>query len=275
MCFYLNNISGIVFMISIVLPTYNREATLLAAIMSVVCQTYFVNNEWELIVVDDCSTDETSMILNQLSAKFENIVLARNDTKCGANFSRNLGVSIAKGDIVFFQDSDDIWFPNKVEKQVAPFSDFRVDAVFSSFIKEAGGYKIYPAYLKFGAGVVEKSNNKYFMKKNPVSTQCLAIRKSAFEKLGGFDNCLPRFQDWDFAIRMIEELNVFYIDSPLVLVCDSIDSITKNFGSGIIARKILLDKHRRVFVDNSVYIYNVLNYFVRYFYGRFFQLFIK
>jgi len=100
-------------LISVVLPTYNRAAFLPEAFRSVETQTY---DRWELIVVDDGSTDETSEIVDRFSATCSHPVRVICQANAGAYAARNTGLDAAVGDAVAFFDSDDLWLPHHLER---------------------------------------------------------------------------------------------------------------------------------------------------------------
>ena len=100
-------------LVSIVMPTYNTAEYITESILSVILQTY---QNWELIIVDDCSTDETEKIVNEFSDS--RITFHKNECNLGAAASRNKALSLAKGKWIAFLDSDDLWLPNKLEKQI-------------------------------------------------------------------------------------------------------------------------------------------------------------
>ena len=101
-------------LISVVLPTFNRGATLARAIDSVLKQTY---TDFELIVVDDRSTDQTDSILAQYCGLDNVRIVSQSQSGCAA--ARNLGVHVARGRYIAFQDSDDEWLTHKLEKAVS------------------------------------------------------------------------------------------------------------------------------------------------------------
>ena len=100
--------------VSVVLPTYNRASTLRRAVDSVLCQDF---GDFELIVVDDGSRDQTASILSDIDdARLRVIRLPENR---GQAHARNVGLDAASADLAAFQDSDDVWHPNKLSRQVA------------------------------------------------------------------------------------------------------------------------------------------------------------
>ncbi|MBQ8939706.1 MAG: glycosyltransferase family 2 protein [Paludibacteraceae bacterium] len=101
-------------LVSIIMPTYNCEQFIRESIDSVLAQTY---TAWELLIVDDCSTDNTAAVM--VSYTDPRIRYMRNDRNMGAALTRNRALREAKGRYIAFLDSDDLWTPDKLEKQVA------------------------------------------------------------------------------------------------------------------------------------------------------------
>lgn len=102
-------------LVSIVMPSYNSSQTIESSVHSVIEQSY---KNWELIIVDDCSSDTTWQMLKDFAAKYENITCFQNDTNQGAGASRNLAISKAKGRFISFLDSDDLWTADKLSEQI-------------------------------------------------------------------------------------------------------------------------------------------------------------
>lgn len=123
--------------ISIIMPVFNAKKYIDESIASVICQTY---NAWELILIDDCSTDGTYDYLLENYEKNPKIKLLRNLVNSGAGASRNLGLQSTSGQFIAFLDADDIWLPSKLEKQLAFMLDRKSAIVHTSysFINESG-----------------------------------------------------------------------------------------------------------------------------------------
>ena len=100
-------------LVSIIMPSWNTEKFIGKSIQSVLDQTY---RNWELIIVDDCSTDGTDEIV--ASFNDERIRYLKNESNCGAALTRNYAMREAKGEWIAFLDSDDLWTPEKLEKQI-------------------------------------------------------------------------------------------------------------------------------------------------------------
>lgn len=124
-------------LVSVITPLYNSEAFIGETIKSILNQTY---TNWELLLIDDFSTDNTISIVNDFIFKNENIKLITNETNQGAAISRNKGIMAAKGDYIAFLDADDLWKPEKLDKQIAFMQNQDCDVCFCSYeqIDESG-----------------------------------------------------------------------------------------------------------------------------------------
>lgn len=103
-------------LVSVVMPSYNSERFIVESIKSVQSQTY---GDWELLVVDDCSTDSTVAVAEAIAKDDPRIHVFSNELNSGAACSRNRALREARGDWIAFLDSDDLWKPEKLEKQLA------------------------------------------------------------------------------------------------------------------------------------------------------------
>lgn len=102
--------------VSVITPTYNSEKYIVETIRSVQGQTY---SDWEMIIVDDCSTDQTCFLVEEMAEKDTRIRLIRQTENLGAGAARTVGMRAAKGRFIAYLDSDDIWLPQKLEYQTA------------------------------------------------------------------------------------------------------------------------------------------------------------
>jgi len=231
-------------LVSVIIPTFNRENLIVRSVQSVLKQTY---KNIELIIVDDGSTDNTKTVLDGINDL--RLKLIQTDGRKGANYARNLGVSNSQGDLIAFQDSDDVWQVDKLQIQVEKLINLEMDAVFSSFIRVSDN----------GVGLLPFKNNikdmtsrdgmvvlEDCLRANVISTQVLLIKKSVFNQLNGFDNSLKRLQDWDFAIRLLEKYKVYFVNKTLATVYEQKDSITLIIGAAE-AREILMKKHLKIY----------------------------
>lgn len=235
-------------MISIVIPTYNRATTILEAVRSVLTQTY---QDIEVIIVDDGSTDKTKDIVEDIEDKrVKYIRLADNAGACKA---RNIGIDAAKGDYIAFQDSDDIWQPNKLERQMAFMYKVGVDMVFSA-IKRFYKYgekktSIFPDKVPTNM----PSCNEMFhdlLSENYVS-MVTVLCKSECARDTRFDETLPCRQDWDWALRIFKKYHVRFLNEILVDSYQQSDSITSSVKIQIVALRIIYEKYKETIEKDS------------------------
>ncbi len=120
-------------LVSVIIPTYNVEAFVKDALESVIAQTY---DNWELIVVDDGSCDGTLELLRVYEGKDTRIRVCALERNSGQAVARNHAVAVAKGRYIAFLDSDDMWLPYKLERQVSAFQEYEDAAVVFSYYEK-------------------------------------------------------------------------------------------------------------------------------------------
>lgn len=228
--------------VSVVLPTYNRADVIGRAIESVLEQTY---TDFELIVVDDASSDGTDGVIEGLDN--DRIRYVKHDENRGAAAARNTGIRMADGDIVAFQDSDDEWAEEKLARQVAVFenTDSSVGVVYTGAWRKRDGSQTYIP----GDGVHPKEGNvqESLLEQNFVTPQAAAIRAECFDRVGTFDERLPPLEDWELWIRISEQYEFRFVDEPLVTAYLRGDSISKDDERKVRARERIVRKHRERF----------------------------
>ncbi|PSW03868.1 glycosyltransferase family 2 protein [Photobacterium lipolyticum] len=117
-------------LISIITPAYNCKDTIVKTYESILAQSY-VN--WEWVVTEDCSSDETLKVLQEIGSKDPRVLLLKNEVNSGAAVSRNNSIGNAKGEFLAFLDSDDIWLDNKLLEQITFMESNRVDFSFTAY----------------------------------------------------------------------------------------------------------------------------------------------
>ena len=131
--------------VSVIMPAYNAARYIEQSIRSVISQTF---TDWELLVIDDCSDDETAGIADRLAGMDDRIKVIRREQNCGVAQNRNFGVTTAQGEWIAFLDSDDLWNKDKLKKQVELIKkhpDAEISYTASTFIDEDG--KAYPCVM--------------------------------------------------------------------------------------------------------------------------------
>lgn len=119
-------------LVSVIMPSFNAERFIAESIESVIAQTV---RDWELIVVDDGSTDGTAAIVAAYRQRDPRIRLITQPANRGPAAARNIGLDQAQGELIAFIDSDDVWFPEKTEKQIAAMDRLHADISYTAYVR--------------------------------------------------------------------------------------------------------------------------------------------
>ena len=195
-------------LVSVIIPTYNRAAVLDRSIRSVLGQTF---RDFELIVVDDGSTDNTADVLDGFAGKLSAVSQANH----GVSSARNLGIVKSSGALVAFLDSDDEWAPDKLARQVARHTDHHED--FACHTDEV--------WFRNGKEVVQKNihrkqGGRFFeraLERCLISPSSVMISRRLLDRTGWFDENLPAAEDYDLWLRITAFYEVEFVPEPLVL----------------------------------------------------------
>lgn len=226
-------------MISVVIPCYNREGTIKDAVYSVLEQSY---SNLEIIVIDDCSNDQTVNVVKGIISSEPRVKLIELDHNRGANYARNIGVIESQGDYIAFQDSDDIWYKDKLKIQIEKLNQYGGNIIGSAM---SNGKE-----RENNTGNIEKLQFENFLPNNIISTQTILAKKSLLLKYR-FNEELPRFQDWELLLRISQEETVLYYTSSLVIQRIGNDSITKNNEAGFKAIEIIKLINNEIFESSG------------------------
>lgn len=244
--------------ISVVLPTYNRANIIGKSIESVLNQTY---QDLELIIVDDGSTDNTEAVVNVF--KDNRIRYHKMDQNGGVSMARNIGVALATYDLVALEDSDDIWSPTKLEKQMQYWNlhpEFNM--VYCPYEMELENKRL---VTPSGLPREELEGNilSYLLLRNSIGAPTVLFKKQAFLECGGFDPEFKSLEDWDFAIRFAKKNQIGFFDEVLVRASHSTGGISSGFGAYYESRCRLLAKHRNEIIAEGLFDTVVLDIFNR------------
>lgn len=218
-------------LVSVIIPTYNRIHTLPVSIDSILCQTY---TNLEVVVVDDGSTDGTEEFVRGLADG--KVRYVKNAGNRGPATARNLGVKLAKGEYVAFQDSDDEWHSDKLEKQMALLLDPRqkTDMVYCEFTRYHGQTKCELMPPKEFPADCKRGNIFSVLLLQPlIGTPTIVIKKQCFVQAGGFNESLKTFEDYEFTLRFSQKHIIGFVEESLVKENDSPDSVDKRFADRI------------------------------------------
>ncbi|MCL1950191.1 MAG: glycosyltransferase [Turicibacter sp.] len=209
-------------MISVIIPTYNRAQTIVRSIESVLAQTY---QDFEVLVVDDASTDNTEEVVAGIED--ERVKYFRLPKNGGAPVARNFGIQQAAYEYIAFQDSDDEWFPQKLELQLAELLEQGADLIGCCFMLHFTQDDVRPIPRE---EIANEDIPSILVFDNFISTQTILAKKEALLE-ENFDEGLLRLQDWDLVIRISQRFKVVFLNEVLVDVYRQENSIseTTNF----------------------------------------------
>ena len=194
--------------VSVIIPTFNRGWIIREAIDSVLAQDF---TAFELIVVDDGSSDDTGRILDSYG---QDLTVLRQPNR-GVSAARNLGIGAAAGQLIAFLDSDDLWLPRKLSVQVDFFNanpDAMINQTEEIWIRN--GVRVNPKtrHQKFPGLIFERSLELCL-----VSPSAVMMRRSLFDQVGLFDEDLPACEDYDLWLRISWRFPVHLIETPLII----------------------------------------------------------
>ena len=197
------------FLLSAIIPTFNRAASVMKSVQSVLDQTL---PNIEIIVVDDGSSDGTAARLEQeFGARIKLLRLPRNH---GVSYARNRGIELSRGSFVAFLDSDDLWFPEKIERQLA-YMQSQPDLLISQTdeIWIRNGKRVNPCKHHL------KPSGSIFAECLPlcvVSPSAVMMRRRFFAAVGLFDESLPACEDYDLWLRTACRYDIGLLPEKLV-----------------------------------------------------------
>ena len=177
--------------VSVIIPTYNRAHLIGRSIQSVLNQTY---QDFEIIIVDDGSTDDTEDVIRNFNDS--RIIYIRHKENKGPSAARNTGIKASKGEFIAFQDSDDEWFPEKLDKQIEAFEmnpGFGIIYTDMLRIDKEGAIKYWHSPTVSHGQIINPNTMDYqVMGLGIIST---LIKRECFNKVGYFDENYPRLED--------------------------------------------------------------------------------
>jgi GT2 family glycosyltransferase len=205
--------------VSVVVPAYNAEATILATIRSVLAQTL---PDFELIVIDDGSTDGT---VERLAGLADPRLRVHSYDNGGLPTARNRGIALASGEFVAFLDADDEWTPDKLEDQMAALErrgDAGVAYSWTRFVDE-DGRDLYAQRPVFFEGDVYRA---LLVSNFTCSGSNILVRRRALEATGGFESSLKVSADWEYCVRLAARWGFVLVPRHQILYRQSLRSMS-------------------------------------------------
>lgn len=229
--------------VSVIIPSFNREKTIERCINSIINQTIA---PYEIIVVDDGSTDGTIKILENLVCDYLKIIKQNHK---GAQAARNLGIMNASGEYIAFLDSDDEWMPQMIETCLKYICNGNTDSVLygDGFVVEGNKKRA----LKLPG---EKDMHSLLLRRPGPMFQSMMVRKERLIQIGLLDEKVIAYQEWDTAIRLSKICKFVHIKKPLFIYYrqwGSGEGISKTWKNGVRGYHYIVQKHKRDILEKN------------------------
>lgn len=238
--------------VSIVLPTYNRAYCIQRAVDSVLRQTW---PEWELIVVDDGSTDATEEIMGGFAALDGRVRYYRQRDNRGVSAARNEGIRQARYEYIAFQDSDDVWRADKLEKQMRLFEENpKIGLVYCAIrgTKQDGSpVRIPDASME--KQFLQGDLYRLLLQGNVIDCPTAVMRRECTLKCGGFDETLSCLEDWELFLRIAAVYQIGYVDEALVDSDIHNAGVSSHAGGYFEARCRMIAMHRKALLQYGLF----------------------
>lgn len=236
--------------VSIILPTYNRAHCIKESIDSILNQSY---PYFELIIIDDCSTDNTTALISDI--KDERISYYVNEQNHGPSYSRNRGIELAKYDYVAFQDSDDLWLPDKLEKQMEMITgNTSLGMVYTMMeCRDEDGTVSYTPDKNRSIESLQENLFHNILSVNVIGLPTALIRKDVFSNVGLFNEDFHALEDWELFIRIAGKYSVGYVNEPLFIYNRSNSgNVSSNLDAYFEARCKLIKLNKTEMINENV-----------------------
>jgi glycosyltransferase involved in cell wall biosynthesis len=231
--------------VSIILPTYNCANYVGAAVESVLKQTY---KNYELIIINDGSTDNTDEIVAQYISDNSSIHYIKQENKGHAG-ARNTGMTAATGTFIAFIDSDDIWLPEKLEEQVrACEKDTEIGLVHCNVYGFGENQNMQERNFWLTNEMIDEYSgyifNNLYSRKIIITTTTVLIRKQCVDDVGPFDENLTRYgsEDRELFLRILWKYKAKYVNKPLAMYRNRRDSEGQNYEKMIKGQEYVYEK---------------------------------
>lgn len=235
--------------ISVIIPAYNAERTILETITSVQQQTF---SDFEIIVINDGSTDRTLELLESIKDERIKIFSYENG---GLAAARNRGISHATGEFIAFLDADDMWTADKLELQLLALQKHPEAGVvysWSQFMDEKGKLTYVVDDRLIEGYVYEKLLINNFLNNG----SCVLIRRQAIESVGEFDSACKGCEDWDFYLRLAVDWHFVLVPKPQIIYRQSSNSMSSKVEAMEAGAMITIEKAFRLAPANLQFLKN-------------------
>lgn len=199
--------------VSVIMAVYNCDSYVGKAIESVQAQTV---TDWELLCVDDCSSDRSAEIVGEYAEQDRRVVLVENASNIGAPGTRNVALSHARGEFVAILDSDDVASPDRLELSLAAFERDPGLGVVAGMWDVIDSRDCVIATPRGGALCDEAIRESLLYERNRIAHSSAMIRRELMERIGGYDVELPAAQDYDLFLRLLPHCRFLRLDDVIL-----------------------------------------------------------
>lgn len=228
--------------VSVIIPTYNRAALVEGAVQSVLVQSF---EDFEILLIDDGSTDETPSVVLELGKK-DSRVRTFQQENAGVSSARNLGIAEARGEWVAFLDSDDAWEPEKLELQLKKLNEKPEAALCFSDAVFVGGSRDKRTLFEV-SGFQGDVSLEAFLRANFIPGPTVMIRRSVLDEVGRFDPALRSSEDRDLWLRVLARFPVTFVDLVLYRYRSHGESLTSDVLESQRAALAVLLKNKNIY----------------------------
>ncbi len=234
--------------VSVIIPTYNREKTIVRALDSVLKQTY---TNLEVLIIDDGSTDNTAEVIKEIAD--ERVTYKVLEKNGGAAYARNVGIRMAAGEWIAFQDSDDVWYPDKIEKQILYMQAHpNYEMVYGLYQVHFENGDTVTVPMEPLPKVMEGELLATLLERNVIGAPVLFGRRECIQELGGFDTSYKALEDWEFVIRFAEKYQIGFLPEVLMDVYMLRGGVSSNLGAYYEGRCKMLAAYKEEMVQAGV-----------------------
>lgn len=248
-------------LVSIIMPAFNVENYIEESIVSIINQSH---EKWELIIIDDGSTDLTAEICRRFINLDNRIKYIYQENSKQAS-ARNNGISIAKGDIIAFLDADDLWLPDKLETTLFHFDLEKFDLIFTDFFY-GNDKEIHVSRLNLKQMNIQEleyctKSISDFIQYNRIPILTVLVKRDVIEQVGLFDeNCVPA-EDYDLWLRLLKNNFKFQsINIPLSVyrIQEFSSTARDRYASNAVINSIVKNFSSKELIDMKVQAYTVI-----------------
>lgn len=245
--------------VSVIIPTYNRADTIYQSVKSVLEQTY---QDLEVWVIDDASTDDTAGVVEKMEDPRVHYFLQEHNG--GAAKARNTGVKLADTEWIAFHDSDDVWRPDKLEKQMAYAKEHpEYDLIYGAYLLHPVSGDAIHVPADMPQNLLSGDMYRTLLEGNVIGAPVILMKRDVFWEVDGFDTTWECLEDWDFVLRVSKSHLIGYVEDVLLDAYQSPGSVSSNVGGYYNCRCRLIAGHRQEMEKMGIFDVIVMDLFSR------------